>query len=264
MVGLGILGVLAMAAILAESLAPTRPFQISTHSLIAPGRSHPFGTDDLGRDVFSGVIYGARVSLMVGFAAAATSTFLGVAIGALAAFYGKGIDGALMRTTEFFQVVPRFFLALLVVAMLGHGIWKVALVIGILGWPPVARLVRGEVLSLKDREFVQASRAIGGINPRILGRHILPNAIPPAIVVGSLDVGQAILLEAGLSFLGVGDPNFVSWGKMLNDAQRFLRTAWWMSLFPGLAVFVTVLAVNLVGSGLNDALNPRLRRHFNG
>ncbi|MBI3292034.1 MAG: ABC transporter permease [Elusimicrobia bacterium] len=262
--GLGILGVLAVVAIFADALAPAGPFQVSTGSLIAPGRSHPFGTDDLGRDVFSGVIYGARVSLLVGFAAAATSTLLGVVIGALAGFYGGWMDGTLMRTTEFFQVVPRFFLALLVVAMLGQGIWKVALVIGILGWPPVARLVRGEVLSLKDREFVQASRAIGGISTRILGQHILPNAIPPAIVVGSLDVGQAILLEAGLSFLGVGDPNFVSWGKMLNNAQRFLRTAWWMSLFPGLAVFVTVLAVNLVGGGLNDALNPRLRRNFKG
>jgi peptide/nickel transport system permease protein len=254
------LGLLAVVAVCAEWLAPAGPFQLSPDSLVPPGPGHLFGTDDLGRDVLSGVIHGARVSLMVGVFAAATSTILGTLIGSLAGFYGGWLDSALMRTTEFFQVLPRFFVALLVAAMLGPGMWKMILVIGLLGWPQVARLIRGEVLSLKQREFVQASRAVGLINVRILARHVLPNAIPPAIVAGSLDVGQAILLEASLSFLGIGDPNLMSWGKMLNNAQRFLRTAWWMSLFPGLAIFVTVLAVNLAGDGLNDALDPRLHR----
>jgi peptide/nickel transport system permease protein len=257
----GALALLIAVAVLADWLAPTGPFQLTPHALAPPGPGHLFGTDDLGRDVLSGVIYGARVSLLVGLLAAATSTILGVLIGALAGFYGGWLDSALMRTTEFFQVLPRFFVALLVAAVLGAGVWKVILVIGFLGWPQVARLIRGEVLSLKQRDFVQASRAVGLVNTRILFRHVLPNAIPSGIVAGSLDVGQAILLEASLSFLGIGDPNFMSWGKMLNNAQRFLRAAWWMSLFPGLAIFATVLAVNLAGDGLTDAIDPRLHRH---
>lgn len=255
-----VLLLLIVVAVFAHRIAPWGPFQMTADSFAPPGRIHLFGTDDLGRDVLSGVVHGARVSLVVGFLAAATSTTVGICVGSLAGFYGGWLDAFLMRTTEFFQVLPRFFVALLVAAMLGAEVWNVILVIGFLGWPQVARLIRGEILSLNQREFVQASRAVGGVNARILLRHILPNALPSAVVAGSLDVGQAILLEASLSFLGIGDPNLASWGKMLNNAQRFLRTAWWMSLFPGLAIFVTVLAVNLAGDGLNDALDPRLRR----
>jgi peptide/nickel transport system permease protein len=254
-----VLLLLLAAAVFADRVAPFGPFVMTAESFAPPGRAHPFGTDDLGRDVLSGVVHGARVSLLVGLLAAATSTTLGICVGALAGFQGGWLDAILMRASEFFQVLPRFFVALLVAAMLGAGVWNIILVIGFLGWPQVARLVRGEILTLRQREFVQASRAVGGVDARILLRHILPNALPPAVVAGSLDVGQAILLEASLSFLGIGDPNLASWGKMLNNAQRFLRTAWWMSLFPGLAIFITVLAVNLAGDGLNDALDPRQR-----
>lgn len=257
--GASVLAILVVVALFAEAIAPYPPFGLSRDSLLPPGPDHLFGTDDLGRDVLSGVIFGTRVSLAVGFSAAAVSTVLGIIIGMLAGFYGGWIDGVLMRVSEFFQVVPRFFLALLVVSMIGPSVWNIAFVIGILGWPSVARLVRAQVLSLKEREFVQASIAVGASAGTLILWHLLPNAVAPAIVAGSLDVAQAILLEAALSFLGVGDPNVMSWGTMLNNAQRFLRTAWWMSFFPGFAVFLTGLCVNLVGDGLNEAFNPRLR-----
>jgi peptide/nickel transport system permease protein len=257
--GLVVIGGLVLAALLAGVLATHDPFKVSQEPFQPPGGRYFMGTDNLGRDLWSGVVYGARVSLLVGFLAALTATAIGVTVGAVAGFYGGRIDAVLMRLTELFQILPRFFLALVIVALFGHGIEKVILVIGGLSWPPAARLIRAEFLSLKNREFVEAARALG-LSDFIIGfRHILPNAIPPAIVTGSLDVAQAILLEASLSFFGLGDPNFVSWGGMLNVAQPFLRRAWWMSVFPGMAIFLAVLAFNLFGDGVNDALNPRLK-----
>jgi peptide/nickel transport system permease protein len=188
-----------------------------------------------------------------------TSSGIGIIVGASAGFYGAWLDGLLMRLTELFQIMPRLFLAMLIIAVFGTGIERIVLVIGILGWPAMARLVRAGVLSLKEQQFAEAARAIGVGNARLCFREILPNALPPAIVVGSLDVAQAILMEAGLSFFGLGDRNLVSWGTMLFNAQTFLRHGWWLTLFPGLAIFVTVIAFNLVGDGINDALNPKLR-----
>jgi peptide/nickel transport system permease protein len=247
----------AAAALAAPWIAPHDPLALAGPALAPPGPRFWLGTDNLGRDVLSDVVYGARVSLVVGVLAAASSTMLGVALGAVSGFLGGGADALVMRTTEFFQVLPRFFLALVIIAVSGPGLAKVIFVIAILGWPPVARLVRGEFLRLRTHEFVEAARAAGAGPLMIVVREILPNALAPAVVAGSLDVAQAILLEAGLSFFGLGDPSRISWGTMINTAQQFLGEAWWLSAFPGLAILLTVLSVNLLGDGLNDVLNPR-------
>jgi len=252
--------VLLAAAALAGSLATGSAQSIESAPLAPPGPGHVFGTDDLGRDIWSGVVYGARVSLLVGVLAAVTSAVLGVLVGAAAGYYAGWPDDLLMRVTEFFLVIPTFLLAMVLVAVLRPSLWTIIAAIGVLGWPGTARLVRAEFLALREREFVMAARAIGHGTARIIFRQILPNAAPPVIVSTSLGVGAAILTEAGLSFLGLGDPNLVSWGLMLRNSREFLRQAWWMPTFPGLAIFVTVLSLNLVGDGLNDALNPRLRR----
>ena len=254
------LAAVAAAALLAPWIAPHDPLSLAGPSFSPPGPRFWLGTDNLGRDVLSEILHGARISLAVGVLAAASSTLLGVAMGAAAGFFGGGVDALLMRTTEFFQIVPRFFLALIIIALSGPGLAKIIFVIAILGWPAVARLVRGEFLRLRTYEFVEAARAVGASPLVIIVREILPNAIAPAVVAGSLDVAQAILLEAGLSFFGLGDPNHISWGTMINTAQAFLGEAWWLSTFPGLAILLTVLGVNLVGDGLNDALNPRADR----
>jgi len=184
---------------------------------------------------------------------------IGVAVGATAGFMGGKTDDVLMRITELFQVIPKFFLALMIAFYFGPSIWNIILVIGILSWPSTCRLVRGEFLSLKEQEFVQAARSIGARRKSIIFSEILPNATPPVIVNASLQVGSAILTETTLSFFGLGDPSWVSWGRMLFDAQRLLRVAWWVSFFPGVSIFLTVLGLNLTGDGMNDALNPRLR-----
>jgi peptide/nickel transport system permease protein len=257
--GLLVVLVLIAAAVGADQLTPHDPTSLVGPALQPPGGAHLLGTDSLGRDVLSGVLHGARVSLAVGLLAAAASAVIGVLVGALSGFAGGPVDAVLMRITELFQVLPRFFLALLVVALAGPGIERIIVVIGVLSWPAMARLVRAEFLSLREREFVDAARALGVSPAAIVARRILPNALPPVIVAASVDVAQAILLEAGLSFFGLGDPDHVSWGTMLNNALAYLRSAWWMSVSPGLAIFFCVLGLNLVGDGLNDALNPRLR-----
>lgn len=258
--GAAVLGILVAAAALAGVVGGGSPRAMSESPLAPPTRSHPFGTDDLGRDIWTGVLHGARVSLMVGVLAATTSGVIGVLVGSSAGYYGGRPGDVLMRITEFFLVIPTFLLALVLVAVTRPSIWNIILTIGVLGWPSTARLVRAEFLALKQREFVMAARATGASASRILFRHILPNATPPIIVNTSLGVAAAILVEAGLSFLGLGDPNLFSWGLILRNSRDFLRMAWWMPTFPGLAIFVTVLSLNLVGDGLNDALNPRLRQ----
>jgi peptide/nickel transport system permease protein len=248
-------------------LAIIAPF-ITTHDpqigdaapFLTPGSpGAPLGTNHLGHDVWTSLVYGGRVSLTVGFLAALSSGLIGILIGSLAGFFGGWLDGLLMRISEFFQIIPRFVLALVIVAISGSGLGKLILVIAILAWPQMARLVRAQFLSLREATFVEAAR-VGGMGPlALILREILPNALAPVVVTASLDVASAILLEAALGFFGLGDPNLVSWGTMLNDAQAYLRQAWWMAVFPGLAITLVVLALNVVGDGLNDALNPRLR-----
>lgn len=257
--GLVVIAIVVFVALFAPLLTSHDPIAISRDRLRAPSLAHLMGTDNVGKDVFANVIYGARVSLTVGLLAGLVSLSLGLVAGALAGYYGGWLDSALMRISEFFQIIPRFFLAILIVALLGGGLEKTILVIGALSWPSVARITRAQFLSLKESEMVESARAIGFSDRHIILKEILPNAIAPAIVQGTLDVSEAILLEAGLSFFGLSNPDAPSWGELLNRAQPFLRTAWWMSLFPGLAIFMTVLAFNMVGDGLNDMLNPDLK-----
>jgi len=252
-----------LAATLAYQLSPYDPFALGDDALITPRGDHWMGTDDLGRDTLSRVIHGSRVPLLVGFLATATSMALGILIGSLSGYFGGRTDVVLMRVTEYVLVVPRFFLALLVIAMLGTGIGKIILVIGILGWPEVARVVRAQFLTFREREFVLAARAIGASHAKVIFREILPNAIPPAVVVASILVARAILLEAGLSFLGLGDPNLISWGSLLSEAQERISASVWLAIFPGLAISLLVLCVNLLGDGINDVLNPKLRKNSN-
>jgi len=244
-------------ALLAGWIAPAHPFASVAPPLSPPTLRHPMGTDDLGRDVLSGVVYGTRTSLFLAVIVSLLTGTVGIAVGSIAAWQGRGTDDALMRITEFVQVVPRFFLAVVVVALFGPGLARLILLLGLTSWPWIARVVRAEVLSLKQREFVEAARCLGARPVRVLLREVLPNALPPALVVLSLSAASVILIEAGLSFLGLGDPDVVSLGYLANNAQRFLRVAWWMAAFPGAAIALAVLGLNLLGDGLNDALNPR-------
>lgn len=257
--GAVILAFLIAIAVASPFLAPYPYRQVSSNIVAPPSPAHLFGTDDLGRDTFSGVIMGARTSLTVGFIAAFTAMLIGIVVGLLSGYFGGAVDEILMRVTEFILVTPTFFLVLVVVTLLGPSIVNIVLVIGLFSWPRIARVVRGQVLSLKQLEYVHAVRAIGASSLRTAFRHILPNALPAVIVIGSLQVGQAILLESALSFLGLGDPLAPSWGKMLNNAQSLLNRSLWQAFFPGLAIFMAVLSINLVGDGLNDALNPRMK-----
>jgi peptide/nickel transport system permease protein len=222
-----------------------------------PGPECLLGTDDLGRDMLARVANGARVSLLVGFTAAAVSAVVGVIIGALAGFAGGRTDEFFMRVAEAFQIVPQFFVAILVVALFGPSLTKIVLVIALLSWPSTARIIRAEFLKLRGQDFVAAARLAGASRTTLVFSEILPNALPPVIVNASLQVAAAVLTEANLSFLGLGDPNMVSWGQLLFSAQPFLNQAWWMALFPGMAILFATLGFNLLGDGLNDALDPR-------
>ena len=249
-------GLLAVALVTAH-VGPLDPFASVGPPLSAPTLSHPMGTDDLGRDLLSGVAHGTRTSLLLAVIVSVLTGIIGVMVGALAAWEGGALDDLLMRVTEFVQVVPRFFLAVIVIALFGPGLERLALLLAVTSWPWIARVVRAEALSLKRREFVEAARALGAGGARILLREVLPNLLPPVLVVVSLNAAGVILIEAGLSFLGLGDPDVVSLGYLANNAQRFLRVAWWMAAFPGAAIAAAVLGLNLLGDGLNDALNPR-------
>lgn len=254
--GWGLVGVALLIALLAPLLAPADPWDSLTSPFTPPGGEYPLGTDDLGRDLLSGVIYATRTSLIVGLSATFIATTIGMTLGAAAGFYGGLMDDFLMRFTEFFQVIPRFFLALIAVALFEPGLVTITIVLGLTSWTLTARLLRSQILAAREREYVIAARALGARNGRILWRHILPNTITPIIVHTSLMIGQFILIESSLAFLGLGDPNNISWGYMLQNAQPFLRLAWWMSFFPGLAVALTVLGFNLLGDNLQDMLDP--------
>jgi peptide/nickel transport system permease protein len=217
------------------------------------------GTDYLGRDVLASLIHGGRVTLMVGVVAAMLSVSIGITLGASAGFYGGRVDAVLMRITEFFQVLPALLFAMVVVTLFSPTLVTVTLAIGVVSWTGTARLTRAEFMKIRNLEFVRAERAIGARNARLIWRVILPNAFPPLVVSATLAVGSAILFEAGLSFMGLSDPNLMSWGLMIGSSRPYILTTWWAVTFPGLTIFVTVLAVSLIGDGLNDALNPKLR-----
>lgn len=261
-IGLVILTFVIVAAILAPILFPQSPWKMVQRPFLPPFTQDGLllGTDALGRNVLAGLAHGAYVSLLVGLVSTIVALAIGVPVGAAAGYFAGRIDDALMRFTEFFQTIPSFALAIVLLAIFQPSLTFVIIAISIVSWPPVARLVRGEVLSLRTREFVEAASLSGLGNLQIITRHILPNALPPIIVLASLMVAQAILLESSLSFLGLGDPNIMSWGYMIGAARTVIRTAWWLSFLPGMAILLTVLALNLIGEGLNDALNPRLTR----
>jgi peptide/nickel transport system permease protein len=253
--------VLALIAAVTFLLPGVDPHRISDLAMAAPSTEHLFGTDELGRDMLLGILYGSQVSLAVGISAAVGATLLGVLLGAAAGFYGGWLDLAVMRISEMFQVVPSFILAAVIVALSGTGLTQVVAVIVLLAWPQIARITRGEVMRVKQLEFVDAVRCLGVREWTILASEVVPNAMAPVLAAGTLVVAQAILLEASLSFLGLSSADIVSWGRMLNAGQRFLFNAWWMSVFPGLAIFLTVLAFNLLGDAIGSALNPRTVTH---
>lgn len=261
-IGLVILLAVVVFAVIGPTLFPQSPWRMVGRPFMAPFTMDrfPLGTDMLGRDIAAGMVHGARVSLLIGVVSTIVALLIGVPLGAVAGYAGGFVDDALMRFTEFFQTIPSFALAIVLVAVLQPSLASIVLAIGVVSWPPVARLVRGEVLSLRSREYVQAAVTIGQSTPRIIFSQVLPNTIAPIIVMGSLMVASAILLESSLSFLGLGDPNLMSWGYMVGAGRTRLLDAWWISFFPGIAIFLTVLALNLTGEGLNDALNPRLAR----
>jgi len=250
-----------LIAIFAHVIAPFDPGKTDVATkLTPPSLKHLLGTDQLGRDVFSRMLYGSRVSLSVGFVAVSISLFIGIIVGSVAGYYGKLIDSILMRLVDIMMCFPTFFLMLTVIALLGPKIHHVMIVIGITSWMGTARFVRAEFLSLREREFVQAAKILGISDKRIIFRHMLPNALAPVFVTATIDVATAILMEAGLSFLGFGvQPPAPSWGNILTEGRIYIFDAWWLTLFPGIAILLTVLSFNLFGEGLRDALDPRLR-----
>ncbi|MGR4068368.1 ABC transporter permease [Billgrantia sp. C5P2] len=262
LVGLLILIVIIAMAILAPLLYPESPWRMVQRPFLAPMEAEGFwlGTDTMGRDVAAGLMHGAWVSLLIGLVSTTVALLIGVPLGAVAGYYGGLIDDGLMRFTEFFQTIPNFALAIVLVAIMQPSVTSIVLAIAIVSWPPVARLVRAEFMSLRHREYVEAARLVGQTHRTIILRQILPNTLSPIIVLASLMVATAILLESALSFLGLGDPNVMSWGYMIGAARTVIRQAWWLSFFPGVAILLTVLALNLVGEGLDDALNPKLAR----
>jgi len=256
--GLLVLALYLTAAVFADYVARD-PLQTSAETFRSPGAGYLFGTDDLGRDVFSGVVHGARVALVVGVSVALLGGLVGVFVGATAAYAGGAVDDVLMRITELFLVPPRFFLALIAAALFGSTYFTLILVLAVTYWPHTARLVRAEVFSIKERKFVEAARAVGAGHARILFHEILPNALPLIITNVVLMVGGVILVAAALEFVGLGDSSRISWGYMLHNGEHFMRDAWWVLFFPALAVSLLVFALNAVGDALNRALDPRSR-----
>jgi peptide/nickel transport system permease protein len=258
--GLLVLGVFVLA-IFAPWISPHDPARIDVKSiLMGPSIQHPFGTDELGRDVLSRMIWGARVSLEVGFVAISIATILGIIVGAVAGYYGGYWDSSIMRFVDIMLSIPTIFLVLAVIAILEPSIVNIMIVIGLTSWMEPARLVRAEFISVKEREFVTAARAIGATDGRIIFKHILPNGLSPLLVSATMGIGGAILVESALSFLGLGvQPPTPSWGSLLSSGKDNIEIAWWLSAFPGLAILVTVLGYNLLGEGIRDALDPRQR-----
>lgn len=260
-VALGVLGLIGFTAVFGPWIYPTDPFEMVWAPFSPPGENgFLLGTDYLGRDLLAMIINGARVSLLIGLAAAVVSIFIGVSFGALAGFYRGWVEEILMRITEFFQVLPTLLFSMVLVALFGASLPMITFAIGVVSWTAVARITRAEFLRIRELEYVMASRASGVPNIKLMFGVILPNALPPIIVQSALMVGSAILFEAGLSFLGLTDPNVVSWGQIIGSNRQYILDASYTVTIPGFAIFVTVLAISLVGDGLNDALNPKLRQ----
>jgi peptide/nickel transport system permease protein len=256
-----LLGVFLMAAT-ADFFFPDDPYEMIGPPLMWPGEleGSPLGTDGLGRDIAAGIFHGSRISLLVGFVSVAVAVAIGILVGVFAGFYGGKVDDVLMRITELFQTIPQFMLAIVIIAILGPSIGAIIVSLGVVSWPTVARLVRGEFLVLRERAFVHSCIVIGMSDLRIMFVQILPNAASVIVVMSTILIATAILMEAALSFLGFGDPNVITWGTMIGMGRNQLRDAWYIIAIPGAALLVTALALNLVGEGLNDALNPRLKK----
>lgn len=252
---------LSVISLLAPWLSPYDPGEINLKLVLAPpSHSHPLGTDQLGRDVLSRMLWGAKISLKVGFVATGLAIMIGAILGAIAGYYGRWIDAVIMRFVDIMLCFPTFFLILAVIAFLEPSIWNIMIVIGLTGWMGVTRLVRADFASLKQRDFVLAARNIGTSDFRIIFRHILPNAMASVLVAATLGVAGAILTESALSFLGIGvQPPTPSWGNILTAGKDNIDIAWWLSLYPGLAILITVLGYNLLGEGIRDSLDPRLQ-----
>ena len=259
--GLAVLAAIVLLALSADLLFPGDPLDMVATPLLAPFHdpAAPLGSDSLGRNVAAGLAHGARISLAVGAVAAFISVGIGILVGAAAGYFGGRVDDLLVRITELFQTVPTFLFVIVIVAIGQPSVTVIVLAIGLAAWPVIARLVRAEFRCLRESEFVQAARSQGFSNTRIIFQEILPNALPPVIVTSSVLVASAILIESALSFLGMGDPNQVSWGSMIGEGRELLRTAWYLTALPGCAIILTVLTLNLLGDALNDAFNPRLR-----
>ncbi|MBN9430435.1 MAG: ABC transporter permease [Burkholderiales bacterium] len=260
MAGLAMAAFIAGVAIFGPMLYGVDPFDMLGDAVIAPGvdPQFPLGTDALGRDVLAGLISGARVSLVVGVAAMLSAIVIGIVVGSVAGYFGGVADEVLMRLTEFVQTIPVFLLVLALIAILGPSNESIVLAVCVSSWPPVARLVRAEFMSLREREFVQSCIVVGMGRLRIIFTQILPNSLAPVIVYSSIIFANAVLIEAALAFLGLGDPNVMSWGAMIGSGRESLRTDWYLSAVPGIAILLTVLSINLLGEGVNDALNARL------
>lgn len=257
--GLLLLSIILIVAIFAPFIAPYDPYSLIGDLLQPPSKSHLLGTDNLGRDVFSRIVYGTRISLLIGAVSAAISGMLGTTVGAISGFFGGKVDALLSEIINVFLMIPTFFLILIVVALMGSSMLNVMIVIGLTSWPGNARLMRSQCLSLRTRTFVQAARATGESEWEIMFRHVIPNGIFPVISNTTMQVANGILTEASLSFLGLGDPNVVSWGQMIFNGRLYITSAWWIALFPGIAIVVTVASFYLIGDGLNKVFNPKLR-----
>lgn len=255
-VGLVMTAVVMFVGLLADRLAPGDPFAYAGPPLGSPSSRHPFGTDNLGRDLVRAVVHGLGTSATVALSVVVIAAAIGLAVGAVAGYRGGRLDDLLMRATELFQAVPRFFLVLLVLALFGQGTTNLVLVLALTSWPVLARVVRAETFSVREREFVEVARSIGASHTRVVVRHVLPNALPAAVAVLALLASRVVLLEASLSFLGLGDPGVMSLGFLVGNAQRFIRIAWWMSVFPGAVIGLAVVGINLLSDGLNDSLSP--------
>lgn len=257
--GLLFLMIIIAVGLFGPALLSESPFEMVDVPLLPPGEDRLMGTDYLGRDVLAGIVHGARTTLFIGLASTAFTVLIGLSIGAYAGFYGGLVENLCMRVTEFFQVLPNLIFAMVLVSLSVPSLWTVIGAIGIVNWPALARLTRAEFLKLKDREFVLASRAAGSGNLRLIWLVILPNAMPPLVISMTLLIGICILFEAALSFLGLNDPEVMTWGLMIGNSRDYFWDAWWTVTFPGLAILLTVLSIALIGDGLNDALNPKLR-----
>ena len=261
----GVIGLVVLLAIILITLFGPMVYSIDPLDLAGapftpPGADAWLGTDYLGRDILAGLIYGGRATLTVGGVAAIITIVIGVTVGAVSGFFGGAIDTALVKLTEFFQILPPLLFAMVLVTLFGQTLTTITIAIGVVSWPTAARLTRAEFLRLRNLDFVKASRAAGAGNGHLILRVVLPNALPPIIVSATLAIGVAILFEGGLSFLGLGDPNTMSWGLMIGQNRNYVLDGWWTVTFPGAAIFIAVLAISLIGDGINDAINPRLRK----